>query len=54
MQDAAITIEMQDRAFAGAAVFEAISHHRRTAAAKRSVIPGISPSVDAPPDASGF
>lgn len=36
---------MPDRAFAGAAVFEAISHHRGTAAAKRSVILGIGPQI---------
>ncbi|GAA0001774.1 hypothetical protein BRDID11002_17750 [Bradyrhizobium diazoefficiens] len=43
LQDSAITIEMADRAFTGAAVFEAISHHRGTVAAKRSIIPGIGP-----------
>src|SRR5437660_689440 len=43
LQNAGKTRQMTLDAFAAAAVLEPISHHRRTAAAKRPVVPSIGP-----------
>ena len=43
LQNAAVACQMPRDTFAAAAVFELVRHHRRSTAAKRRVIPGVSP-----------